>query len=213
MVAPVILALMFADLLATPGVEERFVPGSRVGVCALHGGLEEGTAEIATAVASASGASCYVVVQPSGFRWHVPSHRYDPGASAELRDFLHRVDVVLSIHGFGGVRDAPDRWTTALLGGSNRELAQVLRERLTAALPGYRWISDLDDMPRHLRGLHPANPVNRPRLGGVQIELPPRVRRDPDVDVLVSALTAAVIDGQRRCTGATRSARDSRPLR
>lgn len=27
-----------------------------------------------------------------------------------------------------------------------------------------------------LRGLHAANPVNLPRHGGVQIELPPRVR-------------------------------------
>jgi phage replication-related protein YjqB (UPF0714/DUF867 family) len=27
-----------------------------------------------------------------------------------------------------------------------------------------------------LRGLHPANPVNRVRNGGVQLELPPRVR-------------------------------------
>ena len=36
--------------------------------------------------------------------------------------------------------------------------------------------TDIDSIPRQLRGLHPANPVNLPRDGGVQIELPPRVR-------------------------------------
>ena len=30
--------------------------------------------------------------------------------------------------------------------------------------------------PVDLRGLHPDNPVNRTRAGGVQLELPPRVR-------------------------------------
>ena len=35
---------------------------------------------------------------------------------------------------------------------------------------------DLATIPVELRGLHPDNPVNRPRQAGVQIELPPRVR-------------------------------------
>src|SRR3954467_7907059 len=109
--------------------------------------------------------------------WHVPSHRYDPIHSVDLQRFLDHVDVVVSVHGFGGVRDADDRWTTALLGGRNRELAHELERALSAALPAYRWIDDFDAMPRHLRGLHRDNPVNRVRDGGVQIELPPRVRR------------------------------------
>ena len=37
-------------------------------------------------------------------------------------------------------------------------------------------MTELDDIPRELRGLHPDNPVNVPRRGGVQLELPPRVR-------------------------------------
>jgi phage replication-related protein YjqB (UPF0714/DUF867 family) len=43
-------------------------------------------------------------------------------------------------------------------------------------------------MPSTLRGVHPDNPVNRPRAGGVQLELPPRIRRDPDVSVLIETL-------------------------
>ena len=37
-------------------------------------------------------------------------------------------------------------------------------------------ITDLDDIPIELRGLHPANPVNQPAGGGVQVELPPSAR-------------------------------------
>jgi phage replication-related protein YjqB (UPF0714/DUF867 family) len=191
------------QLLATTGVCERFIPGSRVGLCALHGGLEQGTAEIAEAAARLAGASFYAVVQPDDLRWHVPSHRYDPALSAELRAFLVGIDVVISVHGFGGVRDADDRWTTALLGGTNRELAAELASTLTEALPQYRWIADLDTMPRHLRGLHPANPVNLVAHGGVQLELPPRVRRaGADYDALVTALATVAADARRRCSDA-----------
>ncbi len=194
---------MLDELLATDGVRERVIAGSRVGVCALHGGLEQGTAEIAEAVAVGAGATFYAVVQPDDLHWHVPSHRYDPALSDGLRTFLASIDLVISVHGFGGVRDADDRWTTALLGGTNRELAADLARALDDALPQYRWIGDLDVIPKHLRGLHPGNPVNRVPLGGVQIELPPRVRRPGvDYDALVAALTAVARDARRRCTGA-----------
>jgi phage replication-related protein YjqB (UPF0714/DUF867 family) len=189
------------ELLATDGVEERFVAGSRFGLCALHGGLEQGTAEIALAAARGSGASFYAVVQPDDLRWHVPSHRYDPAHSDGLRAFLAAVDTLISVHGFGGLRGADDRWTTALLGGANRVLAQELGAALTAVLPQYRWITDLDVIPRHLRGRHPANPVNRVPRGGVQLELPPRVRRaGADHDALVSVLATVARDASRRCS-------------
>ncbi|HEV7525111.1 MAG TPA: poly-gamma-glutamate hydrolase family protein [Acidimicrobiia bacterium] len=192
---------MLDQLLAISGVEERFVPGSRVGVCALHGGLEQGTAEIAQAAAERAGASYYAVVQPGDLKWHVPSHRYDPALADGLRAFLAGIDVVISVHGFGGVRGADDRWTTALLGGTNRELAAQLERALTGALPHYRWIADLDVIPRHLRGMHPANPVNLVAQGGVQIELPPRVRRaGADYDALVTVLATVAADARRRCT-------------
>lgn len=179
---------MFDQLLAAPGVEERCALRSRVGFCALHGGLEEGTAEIADRAATAAGASLYAVVQPADLRWHVPSHRHDLHQSSGLARFIDHVDIVVSIHGFGGLRGHDDRWITALLGGSNRGLAAATARRLRDALPQYRWLDDLDAIPQHLRGVHASNPVNRPRRGGVQIELPPRVRREPDVSVLVAAL-------------------------
>ena len=205
---------MLDALLAWPGVEERLVTRSRFGFCALHGGLEEGTAEIAARAAELSGASYYAVVQPDDLRWHVPSHRYDPTCAEGLRAFVAHVDAMISVHGFGGIREADDRWTTALLGGTNRALAARLAARLTRSLPGYRWVADLDGMPSHLRGLHPDNPVNLTADAGVQLELPPRVRRPgPDCDALVSALAATAQDAQRRCSDAARSDPGPPPLR
>ena len=81
-------------------------------------------------------------------------------------------DVVVALHGYGLRR----RWTELLLGGTNRPLAAHLARHLRHTLPAYRIVDDVDAIPLHLRGQHPDNPCNRPRLGGVQIELPPRVR-------------------------------------
>jgi len=93
-------------------------------------------------------------------------------ASAALQSFLDHVRVVVTVHGYG--RDG--MFTTLLLGGRNRALAATLRDGLAAALPDYEICDDLEAIPRELRGLHPANPVNVPPEAGVQLELPPRVR-------------------------------------
>ncbi len=182
---------VFADLLRHPGVAEEVELRSRFGFLALHGGsLERGTAEIARAAADAGGASLYSVCQPEDLRWHIPSYRYDPAESVALAQFLAHVDEVVSIHGYG----RKDLWRALLVGGTNRELAQRAARILRDALPGYRIIDDLDAIPSPLRGLHPDNPVNRARRGGVQLELPPRVRdgaaqadeRDALIGVLAS---------------------------
>ncbi|HEX5613690.1 MAG TPA: poly-gamma-glutamate hydrolase family protein [Acidimicrobiia bacterium] len=163
---------MLAELLTSPGVVEQCVLRSRFGFLALHGGLEQGTAEIAREAAEGAGASYYAVVQPAGFRWHVPSHRFAAGASTALDEFCAHVEVAVSVHGFGRA----GWWTRLPLGGTNRELAAELADELRHALPGYEPITDLDQIPAELRGLHAQNPVNRCRRGGVQLELPPRVR-------------------------------------
>jgi phage replication-related protein YjqB (UPF0714/DUF867 family) len=178
------------EFLDFPGVREHSVLRSPFGFLALHGGLEAGTAEIAIAAAEAAGASVYAVIQPDDLKWHLPSLHYDPEHSEDLAVYLDHVDAVVSVHGFGGLRGADDRWTTALVGGANRAFATELAQALRIALPQYRFVDDLDVMPPELRGVHPANPVNRPRRGGVQIELPPRIRREPDLPVLIDALAS-----------------------
>jgi phage replication-related protein YjqB (UPF0714/DUF867 family) len=188
------LGHVFADLLAHPGVTERVELRSCFGFMAIHGGsLERGTAEIATRAAEVAGASLYTVVQPDDFRWHLPSHLVGPESSPALASFLDHVDAVVSIHGYG--RDG--YWTTLLLGGRDRALAARLRPVLCAELDGYEIVDDLDAIPSTLRGVHPENPVNRSRGGGVQLELPPRVRglgpngNAEHVDRLVAALAKA----------------------
>jgi phage replication-related protein YjqB (UPF0714/DUF867 family) len=140
---------------------------------AFHGGsLEEMTDVIASAAAEHAGASLYAVRQPADFQWHIPSKLVDPMHSAAMREFLDHVEVAIAVHGFG----RQDMWATLLLGGGNRGLAATLGAELRARLPQYTVLDEIEAIPIPLRGLHPANPVNLPKGGGVQLELPPRVR-------------------------------------
>lgn len=164
---------MFAELLAHPGVVERAALGSRFGIMAFHGGsLERHTDVIALAAAQIAGASSYVVQLPEELRWHIPSKLVDPAASPALAGFLDHVDTVVAVHGYG----RRGHWTRLLAGGSNRPLASSIADALHRRLDDYEVVHDLDAIPVELRGLHPDNPVNRCRGGGVQLELPPRIR-------------------------------------
>lgn len=175
----------WAELLARPDVDERSELAGPLGFMAFHGGLEMGTAEIARQAADACGASLYVVIQPADLRWHVPSPMVDPAGSERLRDWLDHVEVAVALHGYGRIH-RPGR---ILLGGRNRVLAAELADALAVRLPHLTPVVDLDDIPLELRGLHPANPVNRPRHRGVQVELPPRAR-DPRLDPAAPGLVA-----------------------
>jgi phage replication-related protein YjqB (UPF0714/DUF867 family) len=165
---------------------------------AFHGGLEMGTAEIATEAAALSNASLYVVRQPADLRWHVPSHQVDPSHSDLLAGWLRHVEVVVALHGYGRV----GRPRRILAGGRNRRAAEVVGRRLTAALAGFTegpWfplevVTDVEDMPAELRGMHPDNPVNRPRLAGVQLEMSPSARHGVAVPAIVQALAESVPD-------------------
>lgn len=185
-----------AALLAEPGVTEVLELRSTFGFLAFHGGgLEEVTDVVASRAASAAGASSYAILHPDGWDRHLSSRLVRPEGSPALAAFLDHVDVAVAIHGYGRV----DRWTTLLVGGGNRLLAAHVAGHLRPALPDYEICEDLDDIPPELRGVHPDNPVNRPRHGGVQLELPPRVRGrspfspPPGPDGL-SPPTAALID-------------------
>lgn len=160
------------ELLGHPDVTEEAIFGSPFGVMAFHGGLEGGTSEIARAAAAASGASLYVVDQPATLRWHVPSSAVDPEQSTVLANWLGHVHIAVALHGYGRIR----RPRRILIGGRNRKLAALIKEVLFAKLTGFEIVSELSDIPLELRGLHPANPVNRPSEAGAQLELPPSAR-------------------------------------
>ena len=163
----------FRELLATPGVREVCHLRGPLGFMAYHGGsLEALTDIVAEQAAERSGASYYGVLQPPDFNWHIPSHRVSPTDSATLAGFLEHVDIVITIHGYG----RHGFWTSLLLGGQHRPFADHIAGHLRSHLPDYTVETDLEAMPKELRGLHADNPVNLPRQQGVQIELPPRVR-------------------------------------
>jgi phage replication-related protein YjqB (UPF0714/DUF867 family) len=164
----------FAHFLAHPDVVEHLTLRSRVGFLALHGGLEPGTGELADAAAERAGASCYAVHQPNDLKHHVPSVEADPDDAPQLAAFLAHVRIVVSVHGYWSRRE--ELGHAILVGGGCRSLVVNVASRLRCALPDVTVVDDPDAIPPDLRGLDPRNPVNHAALGGVQLELPPRVR-------------------------------------
>ncbi|MEM9652736.1 MAG: poly-gamma-glutamate hydrolase family protein [Actinomycetota bacterium] len=165
--------ITFSGLLAKPGVLEIVDLRSRFGFCAFHGGnLERVTDQIASEAAARSGSSFYGVVQPPGMRHHIPSAQVSPDQSPDLKSFIEHCEVVVAIHGYG----RRGFFTSLLFGGGNRELAAHVATNVRASIPPYEVVDDINRIPKALRGLHPDNPCNLPVNGGVQLELPPRVR-------------------------------------
>ena len=183
--------LVFAELLRRQGVREELALRSSVGFLALHGGLEPGTERMAEEAARLAAASLYLVVQPRDLAWHLPSHRIDPRAAPELRRFLDHVDVVISVHGYF----RPEQVDAVFVGGRDRRLAAEIAGRLRAEIAEMPVVDDLETIPKTMRGVHPHNPVNRGRGGGVQLELPHRARTGgaaEDWSPVAARLTAAL---------------------
>lgn len=183
---------MLSDLIAHPDVCETMHLAGSVGVMAIHGGVEKHTDSIAHTVADRTGASRYVVTQPPDLGWHIPSTGYDPGQSPALARFLARVGTVVSIHGFG--REHLRR--SVLVGGANVSL----RKRMAEAI-GRNTTLDVvtgNRIPRGLRGMHPSNPVNLARRGGVQLELSHSCRTPPHLGPLIAAVVEVVEHAQAR---------------
>lgn len=177
---------VLSDLIAHPNVSETMHLAGPVGVMAIHGGVEKHTDSIAHAVADRTGASRYVVTQPPGLGWHIPSTGYDPGESRALQGFLARVGTIVSIHGFG----RHHLRHSVLVGGANASLRDLMadaigRHTTLEVVTGER-------IPRGLRGMHPSNPVNLARGGGVQLELSHSSRTPPHVEPLIEAVVEVV---------------------
>jgi phage replication-related protein YjqB (UPF0714/DUF867 family) len=214
----------FAELLARDGVEERLALRGRIGFMAFHGGnLERMTDEIAEVAAERSGASCYSVVQPFPMREHLPSIEVRPEHSPALEKFLSHITLAIALHGYG----RNDMWTTVLLGGRNRSVANVLANRLRSEMPGFVFDDDLASIPTDLAGQHPLNPVNAPPHAGVQIELPPRIRgltphaktmervngRIPWTNTFIDVLVEVATDLERVGLGPVQSSSGRSPAR
>ena len=114
----------------------------------------------------------------------------DPADSPALGRFLDHVDVVLSVHGYG--RDG--LFTTLLLGGGDRALAGHVAGHLRAAPARLHGRGRPRRHPPAAAGPAPRQPGEPDSAGGgVQIELPPRIRlQGPNAD---PAARQALVDG------------------
>ena len=166
--------MSFAELLEQPGVTEHHELRSPFGFLAYHGGaVERVTSMIAVGAAARSDSTVYTVDQPEGNPLHIPSVRVAPEESATLTEVFAHTHTICTIHGYG--REMHKQYV--LLGGQNRELADHVGTHLRSTLDSrYEVITDLDRIPRELRGLHSRNPVNLGPNKGVQVELPPAIR-------------------------------------
>jgi len=165
--------IRFGELLARPGVIETLRLDGSFGILAFHGGnLERTTDLIASEVATRTGASLYTVAQTPPMCHHIPSIKVNPAESTKLAAIIDHCQHVIALHGYGHW----EHTTSLLCGGQNRLLRQHVAQHLREALPAYRTIDNTDEIPRRLRGLHDQNPCNLTTGGGVQLEMPPRVR-------------------------------------
>ncbi|MEM8924553.1 MAG: poly-gamma-glutamate hydrolase family protein [Actinomycetota bacterium] len=165
--------ITFGELLDRPGVIEVLDLRGRLGFMAFHGGnLERVTDQIASEAAARSGSSFYGVIQPKGMRHHLPSVKVNPANSSKLTAFLDHCDHVIAVHGYG----LRGHFASLLCGGQNRALATHVAKHLRDAVPAYEVIDDIERIPRMLRGMHTRNPCNLTSGGGMQLELPPRIR-------------------------------------
>jgi phage replication-related protein YjqB (UPF0714/DUF867 family) len=143
--------------------------GGDTGLLALHGSNEGGTAELAWSVGELCDATSLVFTQPGAVE---PVHITSPRMAVEhcglLREFLAHVTIVVSLHG----HMRPTAHRSIFLGGANRPAARLVAAELDALRPEFEAVTDLDEIPVALRGLHARNPVNLSRGGGVQVELP-----------------------------------------
>ena len=187
----------FAELLAHAGVDEDLVLRSTFGFMAFHGGsLEEMTDVVAAAAAAQAARPTTGSVSPRTCNGTCRRSTVDPAQSPRLQAFLDHVDVVITVHGYG----REGRWTELLAGGTNRALAR--RRRPSARVPRCPTTRSSPTSTRSPASCGASTPATRStsRRGGVQLELPPRVRGrsplspPPGPDGL-SPPTAALIDG------------------
>lgn len=166
--------MTFTDLLSQPGVREDVEIRGTFGFLAFHGGpVERVTSLIARRAAERAGATYYSIDQPAERPLHIPSTRFRPDESPAFAEVIDHVDVVCTVHGYGREMDKQH----LLLGGQNRALATAMGDELRARLPErFLVVTDLEEIPKELRGVHRNNPVNLPPGKGVQLELPPGVR-------------------------------------
>jgi phage replication-related protein YjqB (UPF0714/DUF867 family) len=120
-------------------------------ICAIHAGVEDGTAELAAALHALAPdrAGLFLDTRPR----HVTSRRY---ADTLFDSVVGQYGRVISFHGM------LDGSVPVYVGGGDTALAR--RIRVALGEPARRV------PPRHLAGVHPQNVANRGQYPGIQLE-------------------------------------------
>jgi phage replication-related protein YjqB (UPF0714/DUF867 family) len=164
-------------------IEVQARPESAVAIVAPHGGgIEDGTSEIARAIA-AGDLNLYLLegCRPAyNYRaLHLTSHRFD---EPECLALIAHCSQVVTIHGCDG--EDP----VVLIGGLDRPLALAIAAALT------RDGIDVATAGHRFPATHPDNICNRGLSGrGVQLELPHRLRHGRPVQAVAAAVRSVLV--------------------
>ncbi len=154
----------------------RFAGG--VAVLAVHGGgIEPGTEELAEYAAAETGCSLYVFsgrLEKGNSRLRRMSRSLFREEDSLRSRVIGQANAVISIHGHG--RDANEIYAV----GASEVLKGMFVELMAQRLPAFPVVTDPAKIPKGLAGLHPDNVVNLPAGGGLQLELPARLRTCTD---------------------------------
>jgi phage replication-related protein YjqB (UPF0714/DUF867 family) len=158
-------------------------PDSPVIVIAPHGGtIELGTSEIARLIAGDDHSFFAFEGLAPRVRsrdLHITSHRFD---HPECLAHVERAAVVVAVHGCKGEREI-------FVGGLDRELSELLTERLSMA--GFRASAEGHRYP----GRNPLNICNRGARGrGAQLELTRDLREPPARGRIADVVRGALAD-------------------
>jgi phage replication-related protein YjqB (UPF0714/DUF867 family) len=169
--------MLFKNGKVSQNFREYGIIRGMIGVFAVHGGgIEAGTEQIVRNIVERTNCSAYIFSgrMKTGNRnsdLYIPSHKSGLRNRTFFKHIVSHVETVISIHGHG-YNDGH-----VYIGGKSSNLKNKIRESLKRAIPRYRIITSLHEVPYLLRGNYSKNFVNVVSKKGVQIELPITLRK------------------------------------
>jgi len=192
----------FKDALKT-GKETAEHKEGDIAVLAYHAKTEEGTGDVAEDISKNSNASLYVF---EGKR--VPSTKITPTNSEDLNRMVQEKRTAVSMHAYhkqgnyekqGKKYDYKD---TVFVSGQNSELAKKIATELEDSLGHeYHIETNPDYIPAHLKGMSKHNIANKFKEGGVQVEMPRKLRESEEQRKYVSDSISTVINKEGKEEG------------
>jgi phage replication-related protein YjqB (UPF0714/DUF867 family) len=189
------MSLKFKDFVKHSKTKESISNVEKpIAVLAYHAGTEKGTGEIAKGVKEASQ---YIANNPNK---RVASTRVTPTHSEHLTRIRKYAKTAISIHGhdakgtYNRQGSEIDKSKTVYVTGGNRDLADKVARQLKSRFGDmYHVETNLKHTPKQLQGKSKYNIVNRFENKGVQVELPPELRKNEEHKKVVADSVSDVV--------------------